>query len=322
MAPPCPGADLARWTALQQVHDAPGEPYLDFAECFAGHGAVHRALAGLGYTGRALDREYCAGHDVLKPVGFLCLMSTCLELKPGGVLWAAPPCSTWVWLSRHSTGRDVQVEGDTTREAVVSQNALVERLVLRLEILTLRGVYWIIEQPATSVMYQYPALRDCLRRHGCTEPCVLDMGAYGGTSQKPTHLVGTAPYLGKLARRCDPQLKLRLAVEGVQTTTRWLDADGRLRCQGTAALKGTQAYPEGFGAAHALCFQEHYGRACGDAPVVTSASSSSAPEAASLRASLQGPAELAMLLDQLPKAVQEALSSGWWLRDFLGEPWQ
>ena len=29
----------------------------------------------------------------------------CLRLKPGGLLFAAPPCSTFVWMNRGTSGR-------------------------------------------------------------------------------------------------------------------------------------------------------------------------------------------------------------------------
>ena len=221
--------------------------------------------------------------DVLQQSGFCLLLNTALGLAPGGVLWAAPPCSTWVWLSRQSTGRHLQPEGNRLSRQVVGQNALVERLVLVLEILTLRGVFWIIEQPTNSVMWDYPAMQACLQRHGIRQGVQLDMGAYGGTSLKPTTLMGTAPYLWVLERRCPRGLRERLSLEGVVTTTTWTDESGQKRAQGTAELKGTQAYPEGFGAAHALAFAGHFGQ-----PSATPGLTEETPGAASSSAAAHG----------------------------------
>ena len=143
----------------------------------------------------------------------------------------------------------------------------------------------------------------CMKRHGL-EPVHLDLGAFGGTSQKPTRLVGTAPYLEQLRRHCSREEVLRLSIEGVQTTTRWRTPDGKKRCQGTAELKATQCYPEGWGAAHALAFHALQGEA-----------SSTSSGTASF-----GPAELQQLLQQLPAELQRATAGAWWLRDYLGEP--
>ena len=293
------GSDDALWAALSQLQ--PGIS-LDFAELFAGNCAVGRALQALGYQGRAMDKTYHPGHDLLEPVGFLAALQTALDLKPGAVMWLAPPCSTWVWLARHSTGRDLAVHGNIALPVVVRQNALVERVVLLLEILTARGAHWILEQPASSILWHYPAMQACLARHGCQPQC-MDMGAYGGSSVKPTTLMGTVPYLRVLSARCSPALRRRLEIEGVQTTTRWMDSEGQRRCQGTPELRGTQAYPEGFGAAHALAFQASYG---------------SAPCTGELAQWPPHGGYAAML----PQAVQESVRGAWWLRDFLGEPWQ
>lgn len=159
--PACPGAGAALWQRLQELE--PGEP-LDFAELFAGKGAVHRALAALGFRGRRMDLSYDPGHDLLTPVGFLLAVQIALDLKPGGLMWLAPPCSTWAWMSRATTGRHVQVVGDVTSPPVVRSNALTERLALLLEILHLKNCRYVIEQPCSSCLWDYPALRDVLRR--------------------------------------------------------------------------------------------------------------------------------------------------------------
>ena len=276
-------------------------PQLDFAELFAGAGSVHRHMKELGYQGRAMDREYCEDHDILTPLGFVVAARIAASIRPGGVLWLAPPCSSWVWLTRGSSGRHLGAMGDITQPGIVAQNALVERCMLLCELVHRQGAHYIIEQPASSVLWDYPAVHACLKRHGLQGPCVLDMGAYGGSSVKPTHLWGTAPYLQDLARRCNAADRARLEAEGVKTTRRWTDADGRKCCQGTGDLKGTQAYPEGWGVAHAHAFAEHYGLPSGSLDHVAATDQQEA---------------LARLLRDQPE-----LRDAWFLRDFLGEPW-
>ncbi len=302
--PQCPGADTALWEALLEL----GGPAhaLDYVELFAGHQALSRALAGLGYCGQALDRELHPGHDLLTREGFLLALRAAVALQPGGLMWLAPPCSSWIWLSSYTTGRHLCVHGDVTKPEVVRMDALVERLVLLLEVVSTIGAYWAIEQPASSVLWHYPALRACLARHGC-RPVALEMGVYGARCVKPTTLMGTAPYLQLLACKCSASLRHQLQEEGVQTTTRWTDSTGRRRCQGTAALKGAQEYPEGFGAAHALAFQAHFGPA------------TSAGDPAAVPAGQR--CSVAAVLASLPPDLREATKDAWWLRDFAGEPW-
>ncbi len=289
-----PGAFAA---LLETLAQCPPCDELDFAELFAGKGAVHRHLMDLGYRGKAMDREHCVDHDLLQPMGMVVATRIAASIRPGGVLWLAPPCSSWVWISRGSTGRNVTAVGDYALPAVLQHNALVERVALLVELVHRRGAHWIIEQPASSILWDYPAIQAVLRRHGLKGPCVLDMGAYGGSSPKATHLYGTAPYLHTLATRCTGEDRARLQQDGVKTTRRWTDASGRARCQGTADLKGTQAYPEGWGAAHAHAFAAHYGP----------------PREQGVATAQEHVAQLAKLVDL--HGLQEA----WWLRDFLGE---
>ncbi len=307
----CPGADKLLWEALS-MGDLAEEPMLDFGEVFAGEGRVSASLRAEGFVGRSLDVAYSPDHDVLTPVGLLLLLKTALELRTGGVLWAAPPCSTWVFLSRGSTLRTrTEPEGNRLSRAVVAQNALVERLCLVLEILCHRGVHWIIEQPAGSCMWDYPAMAGLISRHRVPH-IRTDFGAFPGSeSLKPTILVGTAPYLWALERACTSDERARIRVEGVATTTKWKDGEGKAKCQGTPALKSTQAYSWGLGAAHAGAFRDHYG---GPRSFSGASSSTAAP------AQTGGRPRVSQLLQEAPH-LHAATADAWFLRDFLGEAW-
>lgn len=107
---------------------APRERSLDFVEVFAGEQSVSRGLRAMGYVGVALDQRYDAAHNVLCPIGFLTLLHAVLHLKPGGLLWAAPPCSSWVFLSRASSGRHLDVRGDPTSAYIRARASLRARL--------------------------------------------------------------------------------------------------------------------------------------------------------------------------------------------------
>lgn len=56
-------------------------------------------------SGLSFDARYDAMHDFLTPCGFLAVLAAVLRLHLCAVLWLAPPCSTWVWMSRSSTKR-------------------------------------------------------------------------------------------------------------------------------------------------------------------------------------------------------------------------
>ena len=292
--PACPGSHQA---LLRELGACPPAEELDFGELFAGKGRVGLAMGEAGYRGRALDREHLPAMDFLRPSGMLLALRVACTIQPGGLMWLAPPCDSWVWINRHTAGRDVSIEGAVTSARIVGQNALAERLALLIQLLTQRGVHWIVEQPASTALFDYPAVRDRLQG---AQVCRLDMGAFGADSVKATLLVGTAPHLQQLPRTCSAHERLHLRMEGVQTTVRSTDASGRKRCSGTAALKGTQAYPWGFATAHAAAFAGCYGpsRCCG----FTSSAEVHV-------------AEVATLLETLPGFLD-----AWWLRNFLGDP--
>ena len=78
---------------------------LDFVEVFAGEMAVPKALLAMGKAGASMGLRRDKLHNLLQPVGLITLLALVMRLRPGGLLWMAPVCSTWVWVSRGTTGR-------------------------------------------------------------------------------------------------------------------------------------------------------------------------------------------------------------------------
>ena len=153
-----------------------------------------------------------------------------------------------------------------------------------------------------------------------------------------------------------------LSLEGPATTTKTIDAEGKTRCSGTAALKQTQIYPHGFGQAHAAAFKEYFltrytsgldapggagastasadstpaGSASGPAGSTASAdsttpsasgsgSTASADDMAAKRRRIGSRMdELKFIIAALPAEVLHDLRDAWWLRDFepQGAPWE
>ena len=108
---------------------------ITFVETFAGEANGSCGMRSLSYEGVSLDLRRNYAHDFLTPAGFMATLSAVLRIRPGGVLWAGPPCSTWVYMSRHSTGRDKDVRGNWKSSSyVASQRALVCRLLVILQL--------------------------------------------------------------------------------------------------------------------------------------------------------------------------------------------
>ena len=129
-----------------------------FTEDFAGDHEVTRAAwdAGLG----AAPFEITIGgaaQNMCSSVGFSnCIAQTC-KTKCGGGKLSAPVCSTWVFMSRGSTGRSKNLPlGDRTRSCVRNANIMVARVVLIIWLCSALGIYFILEQPMHSLMEMHP----------------------------------------------------------------------------------------------------------------------------------------------------------------------
>lgn len=232
---------------------------LDFVEFFAGDRAVTHGMRLLGYIGEPVDVRISSCHDLLTPCGFFVALAFIMQVRRGGVCWLAPPCSTWVWMSRSSTGRVHGPLGDENNPNVFNQNILVCRLIYLLKLCRSRGIFWIIEQPASSIMFDHPMLSRFLQKLGSLVTKVeLHMGCFNLELSKPTILLGWAPYLEKLQRRMTPLERFWMnRTKSRDVATHWVDSkSGKKRSRGGTDLKPTQSYPISFGCAHALAYAE------------------------------------------------------------------
>ena len=107
-------------------------------------------------------------------------------------------------------------------------------------------------------MFEYGPFAEFLKRHS-TNSVFTEMGAFGMRAEKDMMLVGTAPYLDMLVRRLTTEQRktLRGDAKKAKTSVVTVRADGTKCVQGGRDLKSTQAYPIGFGCAHALSFKAH-----------------------------------------------------------------
>jgi hypothetical protein len=190
-----------------------------------------------------------------RPAGFCLAVMMILKMKPGAVLWLAPPCGSWVWLSRWSTGRGpLSVLGKTYIDNIAAQNALVGRLCYIIALATKRNVYWVIEQPSSSLMWNHPRLERLMAKLGQTiSQAFLEMGAWHMLCRKDTFLKGHAPHLEQMQRRMSSKQKMWMKTNGhkINLATRREgkstgDEDG---------LKASQSYPLLFGIDHALAYK-------------------------------------------------------------------
>ena len=160
-------------------------PY-DALELFAGEKAVTRACARHGYTAVPYEKKDTPAFDILSIGGFILALTLVLSLKFGGFLLAAPVCSTWVWMSRASTGRKLANPGGSTASCAMA-NIMVSRVCFLIRVASALGVLWVFEQPANSLLAEYHRVQELFRAMMVFRS-TFRMDMFGGKTAKPTWL--------------------------------------------------------------------------------------------------------------------------------------
>lgn len=78
---------------------------IDFVEFYAGAGVVTSKMQEAGL--RAVPYDVLQGPqcDITRAEGFAHALTLCMQLRLGGGALLAPPCSSWVWVNRGTSGR-------------------------------------------------------------------------------------------------------------------------------------------------------------------------------------------------------------------------
>ena len=232
--------------------------HLQFVEMFAGVGAITSAMQGFGYKGKSMDKEFCVADDLLTWCGLLKALWLVSQVQKGGVVWLAPPCGNFVWMSRYTTKRSMQNPLGQGANAELA-NKLVSRVCLIVYFCTCIGVNWVIEQPGSSLLWEHPdvagLLADLPHRNIQTQ-----LGAFGANNVKTLVLVGSVPCLQELQRTVSRSDRARIVKKRLQCglARRFTDHNGRTRCTGNSNLTLSSAYTRHFGLAVADLFHRHW----------------------------------------------------------------
>ena len=170
--------------------------------------------------------------DILSPLGFLHAVKFALKLRRGAQCVLAPVCSSWVWLNRGTSGRsELTPLGNETVPSVRFANLVVSRVALLLYILSSKCVFWILEQPVSSLMEHYPRFQDFARRNQVFKH-YIEMQNYGAPTMKPTWLCSNMPFINDIDMFKEERTTSLLAL--VSKTT---DVHGCVRVSGNNNLK-------------------------------------------------------------------------------------
>jgi hypothetical protein len=224
-------------------------PSLGSLEFFAGDMAVTHAHQARGLPSVGYDIRHDPVHmNFMSATGYVNALRLALSCADMAQNSNGPVCSSFVWVSRASTGRSVwnPLGKPKTSPSVAMGNEMVSRLMLLLLIMKAKGCFTITEQPKGSLMEQHPRFVWFNRRVPLFRKYVA-MKWYGAPSVKGTWLYSWHPSV--LDTIDDPPLLRPNTAPSVKLVTESVDASGRRRVHGGAVLKSSQAYPPAYGAA-------------------------------------------------------------------------
>ena len=232
------------------------EQSLDMVEYYSGVGAIADAFRSHGYSSAEWDIKYSSTmHNACEPEGMANQLLLAQQLKVGGLAHWATVCSTWVFVSRSSTGRSMtSPEGNEKQECVRIGNCQCARMCLTIMLLIACNKHWIVEQSGTSLMRHSMWVRH-IRSHAKTFLSRSWMGMFGGATQKAVELLSGSEWSCSLYRKRDVSRDSQWkATNGVQHESP--DSTGRVRVTGHNGLKDSQAYPPGYGLAVLHSYEE------------------------------------------------------------------
>ena len=111
------------------------------------------------------------------------------------MVWLGTPCSIWSIARRGVRDLAAAAEKDRIGVSLALFSVQVIDACLR------HSVYFVIENPLTSRLWQFPPLLSALQ-HPAVQLVDYDSCAYGAAARKPGRLGGTLPGLERLGRRC------------------------------------------------------------------------------------------------------------------------
>ena len=141
-------------------------------------------------------------NDVATFDGFLQTIILVLRVKEKGLLHVGMPCASFVWISRSRHRRTAEAPfGDETQPNVLKANQILGRVALLLVLATVRKIWWLIEQPKSSMLPYCPNVHAVMAMAGNVVPtfyCQYYMGCWGHWCPKPSLSLGSASWLPKL----------------------------------------------------------------------------------------------------------------------------
>lgn len=133
---------------------------LDSLDIFAGKGNFCAECQAGGKTSMTVDILHDKkNHDILTRTGFFYVLQCILTMVEYGMILCGPPCGLFVFLSASYHRRSMDFPyGDQSKPKIRGANQLVINLIVLLAVAHKRKIFFVMEQPASSVLWIFPEL--------------------------------------------------------------------------------------------------------------------------------------------------------------------
>ena len=182
---------------LQLALDKVGDRVTHGVEFFAGVKTIMRGMCAFDYPFKSFEiNDNDNNQDINSRAGFINAVAFVLSCIPFGFIWCAVVCSTWVFMSKSSTGRHIHPLGYGGSITCHYANVMVQRVCMLLELATSMQVHWVVEQPRSSTLHEHPRWELMAERHAIiwSIRCINTfMGAFMGDSEKGPEALDNSP---------------------------------------------------------------------------------------------------------------------------------
>ena len=169
-----------------------------------------------------------------------------LQTQPGGLVWMAPVCSSWVFLCLGSSGRSkLDVLGNTERKFVRDANLMVSRCCILMRLAVGLGLTYILEQPASSLLVYHPRMQQLAEDTQMYVIC-FPMALFGSRTTKQTKLYSNASWIAEFPNAKEHHTEYDAMADpngpAGPTYQNYFDSAGNLKVTGGVGLSETQRY--------------------------------------------------------------------------------
>ena len=216
------GIHALRLFGIYTVYDVLRDPSfaalprdLDVVELWSGVGSLVSAAKASGLQAEGFDIIRVKGvtdvpgegnEDILTVFGFRKALSLVFRLKPGGLVWCAPVCSSFGFANGINCCRTADnAVGDESYKPVAEGNLMAQMAVFFFAVAIYRDVECGIENPASSALFRYIetfmiGVTGVVT--GMAHRCAYDKGPYPRIGPKAYKFLATDRWIEEVNRRC------------------------------------------------------------------------------------------------------------------------